>query len=151
MKNRKVILVRAITLMAAVLMATCTTTQPRKMAKAEEPLYGTWVNDEYGAGNKEVLTSDGKGFEYNRGAAQPYSEYRVTLEEKWTDETGNIFYKGFAKWSGYPYNESKARKWYFLYRINAAGDTLEVVVSPSDYPTEVSKVGGSYWIYHRVE
>jgi hypothetical protein len=148
MKNRELILNCSLILLAAVLLASCATSHPRGLARVEDPLYGTWVNEEI-VGSKVVYNPDGKGLVYNRGATEPFEEHRFSIEEKWTDEIGNTYYKVLAKRSSYPYNESKASKWYILHRINAAGDTLESVSSPSEYPTEVSKLGGKYFIRYR--
>jgi hypothetical protein len=112
-------------------------------------LYGTWVNEEYGSFYKAEITSDGKMFRYNRGADKPFRVSRFSIVKSWTDETGNTYFEITAMQSGYPYNDSRANKWYWLTRVNAAGDTLELVRSPTAFPSEVSKSAGKYTIHYR--
>jgi hypothetical protein len=85
MKNKKWILNCAL-----ILLASCATSPP-ELARVEEPLYGTWVNEEYGAAHRFVYIPDGTMLIYNRGAKEPYRESRFSIKEKWTDEIGNIY------------------------------------------------------------
>jgi hypothetical protein len=133
-------------LLISIVLVSCATNRS-SVAEAEESLYGTWVieNEPY----HRVITSGGKMFTYRTGADKPLREYRFSIVESWTDESGNTYYKITGMKSNYPYKDSRASMWYWLIRVNAARDTLEWVRSPSAFPTEVSRSGGKYSIYDR--
>ena len=105
----------------------------------KEPLVGVWLNQEPGRGSKNIFTPDGKVlYYYNAANEEPDLEARYTIEEKWTDEEGYVYYKVLEYWSDYPYNESEAAEWYKLYKIHSSGDVFEGNWSTISYPEEIS-------------
>jgi ankyrin repeat protein len=112
----------------------------------EELLIGTWLGLP-GVGGKVIITPGGMAFYYfDPTDDQPDMEGRITIEEKWTDEEGNTYYKVLEYWSDYPYNESEAAKWFKLYLLRPAGDVLEGNWSQIAYPEEINPSLGDYHV-----
>jgi hypothetical protein len=129
------------------------------VADVDEPLYGTWVNEEYAtlglvrrdsAAVKYVYTADGKFFLYcTLSAAEPVYEGRLAFEEKWVDGRGNVYYKAVKTWKSNPYDCHLCPPCYVLFRVNAAGDVLETVSNQLKYPEEFSHYAGWYMVHYR--
>lgn len=144
------------------LLAVTCATKPYA-AQADEPLYGTWVNEEYAnlglvrrnvSDVKYVFTDGGKFFPYtSMSDAEPTFEGRLSFDEKWTDNQGNVYYKAVQTWRWYPYDEGKpfppGSVHNVLYRINVAGNTLETVCNQLKYPEDFSDYAGWYMVHHR--
>jgi hypothetical protein len=145
MSNRKSIRIWLLILLISIVLVSCATNR-LNVAEADELLYGTWDDEENRAFRE--ITSDGKMLTF-RTAEKPKREDRFSIEESWTDDSGNTYYKIITMRSRYPYDESRASKWFWLIKVNAARDTLEWVRSPTAFPTEVSRSGGKYSICYR--
>jgi hypothetical protein len=144
------------------LLAVTCATKPY-VATADEPLYGTWVNEEYASlghhhkdwkNVKYVLDPAGRLFRYESvTAADPIVEARLTYHEKWTDRQGNVYYKAEYTSRWYPYDENPdfipKSHWYVVYRVNAAGNVLESVWNQAKYAEEFSHLAGWYEIHYR--
>lgn len=134
------------------LIASCTSTPSVEINSLaeDEPLIGTWINQEPGRGSKAVFTPDGKVFYYfNATDEEPDMEARYTIQELWTDDEGYHYYKVLEKWTDFPYNELKAVNWYKLYMIHPSGDVFEGNWSRSKYPEEISPGMDYYHVDHR--
>ena len=110
MDTRKLILC-CVGVIAALLLFSSCATKPY-VPTEDEPLYGTWANEEY---NEEsdagmyIYYPAGRGLSYGKTTdPEPRYECRFTIEEKWTDKEGNIYYRFLAKWARTPYDESLA-------------------------------------------
>ena len=133
----------------------------------KEELYGTWINEEY-KGNtppfeKYIITPDGKmeffktevapwepEIEVSEGEWMACDFHTYTIEDKWVDSDGNVWYKVAAQVGGYEKIESTA---YLLMKISDSNTVLEYMVGRIDYhegldPTAVKYV---YRIYYRQE
>ena len=154
MKNRKLILDCAFILLAAVLLASCATSHPRGLARVEEPLYGTWLNEEYeentDEGSMRIFYPDGKVMHYvKKSDPEPRWECRFTIEEKWTDQEGNVCYKVLSKCGSPPYNESRARSFRISIKIHPSGDVMESVAYAGTYYQEIRPDDLRYKIHYR--
>jgi hypothetical protein len=128
------------------------------VVKADDPLFGTWINEEYGGiskgteAQKCVIFSDGRELDYQTMSdADPEWEGRFTIEEKWVDEEGNHWYKTSWTANYYPYRKEESWKGFGLMRVNASGTILEGVSAEAGYPEELSVIGGAYGVYYRQE
>jgi hypothetical protein len=127
------------------------------VVKADDPLFGTWINEEYGGVSKSspqkcVIFSAGRELDYKTMSdAQPEWEGRFTIEKAWVDEEGNHWYK--TRWTGnyFPYRIEESWKGFGLTRINNSGTIMESVSAEAGYPEELSVLGGAYGIYYRQE
>lgn len=145
MKERKSLLSSVVVLMVAVLIVGGG--QKPYVPTEDEPLFGTWVNEE---GSMHVYYSDGKGLGYQRKSdPEPRWEFRFTIEEKWTDEEGNIFYKVLAKWSRPPYDESHASTWLDSIKIQPSGDVMESVGYQGTHYSEINPKDPRYTIRYK--
>lgn len=135
MNTQKLFAYLLLLLAGSLLLISCATTA----SVDEELLVGTWLNQEPGRGTKAIFSSDGKVLYYvDAASAEPNMEARYTIEEKWTDEEGNVYHKVLETWSNYPYNEAQAVEWYKLYMIHPSGDVLEGNWSQIRYPEEIT-------------
>ena len=129
---------------AALLIFTNCATKPH-VAKGDEPLYGTWANEEYGFGGVYVYRPDGTGLGYSKTTdPEPQWECRFVIETKSTDEEGNIYYHVLEKWTSRPYYEDVAVRWYLSIKIVPSGDVMESIASRSSYVDEITP-GAPYW------
>jgi hypothetical protein len=127
-----------------------------------EELYGTWINEEYKGSTppfgKDVYNPDGT-FEWYRTEPSPwetdveileggwirgtYGTY--TIEDKWTDSDGNVWYKVEVV--------EVITSFYMLMKISDSNRVLEYMVGRVDYLTEIdpNDVQYRYRIYYRQE
>jgi hypothetical protein len=151
MKRRKSTLSSVVVLAVAVLIIGCAT-KPY-LSTDDEPLYGTWVNEEYEGyieGSMFIYYPDGKGLSYGRKTdPEPRWEWRLTIEDKWTDQEGNINYKVFAKLGDRPYQESLADPMRISIKVNPSGDVMEFVAYEGTKYIEVRPSDPRYMILYR--
>lgn len=133
--------------------------------KANEELYGTWINKNYSGhydflndvhAQKEVI--DSNGYHVFR-FVDDFAEYFVgaeTITSKWTDSEGNIWYKTHK--GGWSQNEIKTSVVpHFLYKLSKSATVRESVYAirdtytPSAFPTKIDSKDPSYLVYDRVE
>lgn len=130
---------------------------PAPVLKADDPLLGTWVNEEYGGvsnmrSQKLVIFAEGRELDYrNIPDTEPEFEGRFTLERTWVDEEGSHWYKMRYRANYYPYRETESWGGYALTRVNAEGAVLEGVNAGAGYPEQMSVIGGDYGVYYRQE
>ena len=115
----------------------------------KEEYYGTWVNTDY---DRSILTFRAKIINNPDGTravymtpsdTEPYLTATFTIEDKWTDSEGNIWYKIL-------YTETEQIISNFeLSKISDNGTTLELVISVIDSPTEIDPNDSTYLIYYR--
>jgi hypothetical protein len=123
------------------------------LAKANEELYGTWVNMEYPKGRgtacksftcfqKIIWKPDGTvqrfvwADDIETDRAGPYK-----ITDKWADSERDIWYKVlYSDWNG----ES-----YFLFKIGNHGKKYESVNDATEYPAKIDPKSWSYRVYYR--
>jgi hypothetical protein len=161
MKKHVTILGTLVCLLILVLLGSCA---PGKYTlKANEELYGTWINKSYSGEfgppdkvhpQKEVIDSNGYHvFRFVDDAAQ-FFEGAETITSKWTDSEGNIWYKTYeSAWSNI--NEGKSEVPHFLYKLSKSATVRESVhairdtYTPSAFPTKIEPNDSSYLVYTR--
>ena len=115
----------------------------------KEEYYGTWVNTDYDRSTlairaKTIHNHDGTLSKYvNTSDTEPYETGTFTIEDKWTDSEGNIWYKILYTVTGQIISNFE------LTKISDNGTTLELVYSVIDYPTEIVPNDGINFIYYR--
>jgi hypothetical protein len=114
------------------------------VAKENEALYGTWVNDEYNSSPRSAIhiyKADGTWIFYRKTSDEtPYEEGTYTITDKWAESNGDICYK--IRWE----TDYLARSGYELTCISYLGSTKESANSQSDYPTQIDPSKDS-WAY----
>jgi hypothetical protein len=129
--------------------------------KANEELYGIWINQSYSGQynptkndpQKEVIDSSGYHvFRLVDDSAQ-YWTGAETITSKWTDSEGNIWYKTYkGAWTD---SESKPIVPHFLYKLSKSATVRESVFAtrdtytPSAFPTKLDPKDSSYLVYTR--
>ena len=133
----------------------------------KEEMYGTWINEDY-KGNtppfeKFIITSDGKmeffktevapwepEIELSDGEWMPCDFHIFTIDDKWSDSDGNIWYKVAARVGGY---EKIATNAYLLMKVSDSNNVLEYMVGRLGYHEELdsSAVKYTYRIYYLQE
>ncbi len=110
---------------------------------ADEPLYGTWVNEEFGTGKgpqKSVILADGRILDYILIAdGEPHYESKFWIEDQSTDQEGNYWYKLRVKTWYYGYPQTEANIFgdgYSLVKVNASRAAIESVWAGSRMPDE---------------
>ena len=139
---RRVMKVLAISLACAILVLALTAQV--KPTATDEPLFGTWVNEDYGTGKgsaqKSVILSDGRILEYMMITdKEPHYESKFWVEDQSIDQEGNFWYKLRVKtwYYGYPQTEENIfGDGYSLIKVNASGTTIESVWAASRMPDE---------------
>ena len=109
-----------------------------------EPLYGTWINMDYGSNyaQKIFYNSDGMGGGSRSVNTDPTWKIRYLITAKWTDPEGNIMYK--THWVG----NWKAQG-FSLLKISNSGTTLESIYKSHEYPEKIDPKHTHYRIYTR--
>jgi hypothetical protein len=111
MRNRVILIVFA-GFVALVLLAGC---GPGKyVPKANEEIYGTWINEGI-RWQKLVVFAGGNKAYLSVADAEPDMETTEQISAKWKDGDGNIWYKTFDRWiSGH----LKGTKSQYLWKIS---------------------------------
>ena len=163
MKTGTMLLSSCVVLIALILLGSCA---PGKyVPKANEELYGTWINKSY-SGHYDLLNDDhaqkevidSNGYHVFR-FVDDFAEYYVgaeTITSKWTDSEGNIWYKTYK--GGWNQNEIKTSVVpHFLYKLSKSATVRESVYAnrdtytPSAFPTKIDPKDQSYLVYNRAE
>ena len=115
------------------------------VAKENEELYGTWVNEDYNSSSKYAIfewKADGTFIVYRKTTDEiPFEDGTYTITDKWTESNGDIWYK--TTWDIYYFGRSG----YMLICISNSGSTLESANSFSDYPTQIDQSNKDYQTY----
>lgn len=110
-----------------------------------EEYFGTWINKEYDnepAWAKWVIKPDGTWKAYGKEDSEEYpsAEGPYTIAEKWTDDSGDVWYK--ISWT----NLLMGYRGYGLIHISNSGSTMEAAYGRSDYPKVIDRTK-SWWNY----
>ncbi len=124
--RRTILLSLAILLLPLAIMCT---------AKAQETIYGTWVNIGTTGDYKFVFSPDGTSTYVNRSGTIR-DEGRFMIERKWFDSAGNTWYTMKTRWHTGAFREEGAVIWYSSHKIDLAGKTREADASMQDYPKD---------------
>jgi hypothetical protein len=163
MKTKMFVSISILILALLIINGSCVT--KKRMGKDSEELYGTWINEEYKGITDvfeiNVFNPDGtmKFFETEANVWEPDVEvleggwipgtyFTYTIEDKWTDSDGNVWYKVEAVYGGY---EENPGRFYLLMKISDSNRVLEYMVGRVDYREEIdpTKVPYTYRIYYR--
>jgi len=164
MKTRTFVSIFILVLAVLIVAGSCAT--KKSMVKDSEELYGIWINEEY-KGNtppfgKNVFNPD-RTWEYFRKGASPWetdieileggwirSDFGTyTINDKWADSEGNVWYK-VEKISG-DYEKSPY-KYYLLMKISDSNRVLEYMKDRVDYREEIDPTDvPHYRIHYRQE
>jgi hypothetical protein len=126
--------------------------QGKYVPKANEEIYGTWINEKTGA--KIVLSPDGSFGDYSLSSATtPHRGGKYKISRKWTDSEGSVYYEVFST-----FTFDKA-KWDIgttlrnLEKVSKPGTVLEWnwVYATSDVPKAIDPKGNNYLIYYRAK
>jgi len=91
-------------------------------AKADEELYGTWVNDGIKF-QKMVVSVGGTKVYLDLADAKPILESQDQIIAKWKDTEGNIWYKTYASWIA---GQLKGTKTQYLWKISSGGSQIDL-------------------------
>jgi len=109
--------------------------------------YGTWLNADYnfsGQNAKILITPEGIVEEYNKDTdTEPIYRSQRTITASWHDSDGNLWMK--CKLVELDMGEKR----YELDKFSDFGKVWELVWRGSDFPDEMSPIGGSYEIHYR--
>jgi hypothetical protein len=126
-----------------VFMAPVLTLTAQASPAADEPLFGTWVNGEFGTGKgpqKCVFLVDGREFDYMMMTdKEPEYESKFWITDQSMDQEGNYWYKIRIKtwYYGFPRTEENIfGDGYALVKVDASGTTIESVWAGSRMPDE---------------
>ena len=163
MKASSFVSVLILVLAVMVISEGCAT--KKRMVKDSEELYGTWINEEYKGSTppfgKNVYNPDGT-MEFFRTEAAPWEtdievseggwiggdSYTYTIEDKWTDSDGNVWYKVKAVEGGHEHGQT----FHLLMKISDSNRVLEYMVGRVGYHEDIDyTVTSSYTrrIYYR--
>jgi hypothetical protein len=153
MKIWKLILSGALVVAALLILTSCATS-PAALEE-DDPLFGTWINEEYDQSTRSDLYSkiivypDGHEFDYKHiGDSEPVWEAWYTVEKAWIDEEENHWYKlQYVGWA-YPSGVGK-EEWFLMIRISTDGNTYESVMAQYGYPDDVTPLGPSFRIMQK--
>lgn len=123
--------------------------------KPNDPLYGTWINEEWGKKGegmgfaKITLFADGRRLFYDDTAdTEPAYEGTYVLEEAWIDRQGNRWYK--AKGAFWPKAGGAKTEEFKLCKVNREGTTLESSSAGYGYPSTVEPLTSPFYgIWYR--
>ena len=115
------------------------------VAKENEELYGSWVNEDYNGSSRYAIfewKADGTFIVHRKTTDEiPFEDGTYTITDKWTESNGDIWYK--TTWDIYYFGRSG----YMLICISNSGSTLESANSFSDYPTQIDPSNKNYQTY----
>jgi len=113
-----------------------------------DDIYGTWVNPDYNEKGQYAKWVDHPDGTYELYSVMDYPEPTYTGKEtitgSWYDKEGNL-------WVRWTYLNTVGEFGYGLYKFSDSGKVRESVWSESDYPDEMSPIGGNYSIHYRQE
>lgn len=115
------------------------------VAKENEELYGTWVNDDYNSSPRSAIheyKANGTWVVYRKTTDEiSYEDGTYTITDKWTGSNGDVCYK--IRWK----NDYLAMSGYGLNCIGNSGSSMESANSDSDYPIQIDRTKGSWQYY----
>ena len=128
------------------------------VAKPNEEIYGTWVNEKMSA-QKIVVGPDGGKTYLKLTDTTPYFETAGEIVSKWTDSEGNIWYKCMSARVKGAYANAAA-KFTELDKLSKSGTVWESVwtmpmsdeeIKNPKYPTKIDPQDSNYGIYYRAQ
>jgi len=155
MRARAIASILMFILAVTIMAGGCATGKKAQMEEEElfKKLSGTWVNEDYDKtpGSdpiaKYVIERDGTFDAY----ADTYDTSRtffgeiITVEDKWIDSDGNIWYKMRVK------DLVEHLQRYELGKIHNSGTVWELISLSYEYPNELDPNHSNYRIYYRKE
>ena len=166
MKTRTLVSSLILVLALLIIAGSCAT--KKRMVKDSEELYGTWINEEYKAtvapfeitvfnpnGTMSMYRTEKAHWETDvevlEGGWIPCDTHTYTIEDKWTDSDGNVWYKVEAIAGGY--EKVSPITAYLLIKISDSNRVLEFMVGRIVYREEIdpTEVDYTYRIYYRQE
>ena len=157
MKTRALVSILILALAVVIIAGSCATEKKAYVAKENEELYGTWINEDYNNTTgiirhyaKEIRNPDGTFALYlNEFDTKPYMIGKSIITDSWTDSEGNIWFK--EEYYIGAYFEGKKVSEYRLTKISNSGRTLEGVdnAAIAGYPTEIDPTNSWYHILYR--
>ena len=122
--------------------------QDMYVPKANEELYGTWINEKMDP-PKTVQTTEGYHDYAKVSDTIPYLTGPEKIVKSWTDSEGNVWYQ--------TYSEEFGAKYQTLQKVSKNGTVREMVAElvaefdPKWFPTKVDSKGYYYHIWYRAE
>jgi hypothetical protein len=114
-----------------------------------EDTFGTWINSDYnfsGQNAKIIVTPEGIVEEYRVDTdTEPIYRSKRTITASWHDSNDNLWMKCVLV------ELDMGEKLYELDKFSDSGRVWELVWRGSDFPVEMSPIGGSYEIHYRQE
>jgi hypothetical protein len=158
MKTEKFVSILILVLAVLSIAGSCATDKKMTMNYAKEEICGTWSNPEYKKSvgppwPKLVKYPDGTWIIYRiKGAWEEEVETtedgfvkgsvgKYTIEDKWTDSDGTIWYKVIG-------TGGLAATYYELYKISNSGKTMEWIYSNYDFPSEINPNHARYHLFY---
>jgi hypothetical protein len=115
------------------------------VAKGNEELYGTWVNEDYNSSSRWAIweyKADGTWVVYGKTTDEiSYGDGTYTITDKWTESNDDVCYK--INWK----EDYVAMSGYTLACISNSGSTMEAANSDSDYPIRIDQTKNSLQYY----
>ena len=121
-----------------------------------EELYGTWTNENTGSSDniqKQVYGS-GEWKDYHTVAdSVPVDQGTLEIDRKWTDASGNIWYRSYRIIKMGP---AVGSEFTMLSKLSKSAAVLEYVYkhswpyAPVTYPTQIDTTSDTYHIFYRV-
>jgi len=129
--------------------------QDKYVPQPNEELYGTWTND-VKIPHKRIVTADGIKRYLNTSDTTPMYEESLTIDKKWVDADGSIWYKTYGKQTAGPHVGSH---WLGLEKISKDGSVYESTwvwtgqneFDPNNYPSKIDPNEPEAYIYHRMK
>jgi len=163
MKTRKFVSILTLVLAVLIIAGSCAT--QKRIVKDSEEFYGIWINEEYKGSTpplkKNVFNPDGT-WEYFRKEASPWeTDIEIleggwirdffgtyTIEDKWTDSDGNVWYKVDLLFG---IKKEYTNTYYLLMRISDSNKIMEYMEDRIRYGEKIEPKSTKYRIYYRQE
>ena len=151
MKVSRTILVLSAALLVSMLVGGCGS--GKYVPKANEDLYGTWVNQAYPE-KKMVITPGGFKTYLSVTDTTVVHEGKEQIEGKTVSSNGTVSYKTFGEFTSGPYTGIKFQ---WVRKVEKSGTVLEYVerpvaeYDPKNYSTEITPSDTYYRMYFKSE
>jgi hypothetical protein len=149
---RPLTMLLGITVMLLVFMQVEGMAQEKYLPTADEEIYGAWTNEDHLP--QEIVNSPEGYKAYNfKTDSTPIEEGSLSIDSKWMDSEGNIWYRRFG---AVTFGTYKGTTFQTLDKLSKSGTVWEEVLAlgefdPNRYPTRLNPRAESYSIYYRAE
>lgn len=164
MKTIMMILAVLLSFLTLILLGSCGA--GKYVPKANEEIYGTWINEKYGtidsttptySPQKEIIDASGYTA-YLLISGNPTEKGPETIVSKWTDSEGNIWYKTFGTASvSNPRVEGGVLRLQSLQKLSKSATVRECMFFwhsksvPDNYPTRIDITSDQYRVFYRAK